>query len=65
MATAIEKTERFQLRLDAAQRDALRAFCEEHRVTGSDVIRAAIQVVIESGKLPQPEDKNYQLVSFL
>ena len=65
MATAIEKTERFQLRLDAAQRDALRAVCGEHLVTGSDVIRAAIQVVIESGKLPQPEDKNYQLVSFL
>lgn len=53
-------TNRFNLRMSQDQVDALRAFCAKHGVTGSDVIRAALQHTLESGELPTAAHPDYQ-----
>lgn len=55
-----ELTNRFNLRISQDQVDALRAFCAQHGVTGSDVIRAALQHTLESGELPTVAHPEYQ-----
>lgn len=56
---------RMFVRVDPELREKFFAVCERHRVGVSAVLRAAMQIVVESGELPEPADEKYKVQSQL
>lgn len=54
---------RMFVRVDPELREKFFAVCEDHRVGVSAVLRAAMQLVVESGELPTPTNETYQVQS--